>query len=88
MGNLYIENVSLKEIILYIPDQPYFLSQYTTKQMAKFYKSMYPTWSEERFQSLVESFELNVNKKIHIVFKGVATASGVYSCTFCEARNP
>ena len=69
-GESVYENVSLKEIVLYIPDQPYFLTQYTTKQMAKFYRSMYPTWSEERFQSLVASFKLNVNKKIHTFSKG------------------
>lgn len=69
-GESVYENVSLKEMVLYIPDQPYFLTHYTTKQMAKFYRSMYPTWSEGRFQSLVASFELDVNKKIHTFSKG------------------
>src|SRR4051794_2878754 len=69
-GEPVYENVSLKEMVLYIPDQPYFLTQYTTRQMAKFYRSMYPTWSEERFQSLVASFKLDVNKKIRTFSKG------------------
>jgi ABC-2 type transport system ATP-binding protein len=69
-GNSVYENIDLKQRIFYIPDQPYFLSQYTTKQMANFYKSIYPTWSDERFQTLVESFELNVKKKIHTFSKG------------------
>jgi ABC-2 type transport system ATP-binding protein len=69
-GEPVFENISLKETLFYIPDQPYFLSQYTTKQMARFYKSMYPMWSEERFQMLVESFELNIHKKIQSFSKG------------------
>lgn len=69
-GEPVFENIRLKERIFYIPDHPYFLSQYTTKQMARFYKSIYPTWSEERFQTLTKSFELNINKKIHTFSKG------------------
>ncbi|TWE05154.1 ABC-2 type transport system ATP-binding protein [Neobacillus bataviensis] len=64
------ENISLKRKVFYIPDHPYFFSQYTAKQMARFYKSCYPTWEEERFQKLAELFELNVNKKIHTFSKG------------------
>lgn len=64
------ENVSLKQKIFYIPDQPFFLSQYTTKQMARFYKSLYPNWCDERFQKLSQSLELNINKKIQTFSKG------------------
>ncbi|MEH7107892.1 MULTISPECIES: ABC transporter ATP-binding protein [Bacillaceae] len=64
------ENVHIKQKLLYIPDQPYFLPQYNTKQMARFYKSCYPTWDEERFEKLVELFDVNVNKKIHTFSKG------------------
>ena len=69
-GEPVFENVSLKEITFYIPDQPYFLSQYTTNQMAKFYSSIYPTWSDERYQTLVKSFELDPNKRIQSFSKG------------------
>jgi ABC-2 type transport system ATP-binding protein len=69
-GKHVYENVALKQKLFYIPDQPYFLFQYTTKQMANFYKSIYPSWSEERFQKLSQSFELDINKKIHTLSKG------------------
>lgn len=64
------ENINLKQRIIYIPDQPYFLSHYTTRQMARFYKSIYPNWSDERFQKLAELFEMDLNKKIHTFSKG------------------
>ncbi|WP_026573608.1 ABC transporter ATP-binding protein [Bacillus sp. UNC438CL73TsuS30] len=69
-GQPVFENISLKQKVFYIPDQPYFLSHYTTKQMARFYKNIYPTWSEERFYKLAELFEVNLSKKIHTFSKG------------------
>jgi ABC-2 type transport system ATP-binding protein len=38
--------------------------------MARFYKGFYPSWSEERFQKLIELLEVDVNKKIHTFSKG------------------
>jgi len=69
-GNPVYENVSLKQKVFYIPDQPYFLPHYTTKHMAHFYKSIYPSWSEDRFGKLAELFEVDLNKKIHAFSKG------------------
>lgn len=69
-GKPVFENIGLKQKLVYIPDQPHFLSHYNTRQMARFYKSIYPAWSEERFKKLSQSFELNINKKIHTFSKG------------------
>jgi ABC-2 type transport system ATP-binding protein len=64
------ENAGLKGRIFFIPDQPYFLPHYTAKQMASFYQSIYPGWSQERFIHLAQSFQLDVNKKLHSFSKG------------------
>jgi ABC-2 type transport system ATP-binding protein len=64
------ENTGLKQTIFYIPDQPYFWPQYTTRQMAAFYKGIYSSWNEERFSRLVQLFDLDPNKKIHTFSKG------------------
>ncbi|MBB6447737.1 ABC transporter ATP-binding protein [Bacillus benzoevorans] len=69
-GETVFENTGLKERFFYIPDQPYFFSQYTAKQMAHFYKSVYRAWSDERFRLLAQSFGLDVNKKLHSFSKG------------------
>lgn len=62
-GQPVYENISLKQKIFYISDQPFFLAQYTTREMANLYKNLYPNWCEERFKKLVQSFDLNINKK-------------------------
>jgi ABC-2 type transport system ATP-binding protein len=70
-GNAVYENEQLKEKIFYISDQPYFFPQHTIKQMARFYKSMYPSWNQSRFNKLAEVFEMDTNKKIQTFSKGI-----------------
>ncbi|RSD25451.1 ABC transporter ATP-binding protein [Mesobacillus subterraneus] len=70
-GNPVYETPMLKEKIFYIPDHPYFFAHYTVKHMAQFYKSIYPSWNESRFQRLAEVFDFSMNKKIHTFSKGV-----------------
>jgi ABC-2 type transport system ATP-binding protein len=65
------ENPSIKDRIFFIPDYPYFFHQYTVKQMADFYKSIYSNWSESRFSQLADIFEIEIHKKIHKFSKGV-----------------
>jgi ABC-2 type transport system ATP-binding protein len=69
-GQPIYENNHIKQKIFYIADHPYFLSHYTTKQMARFYKSLYPNWSEDRFTKLADLFDMDLNKKIHTFSKG------------------
>lgn len=65
------ENPRIKERLFFIPDFPYFFHQYTVKQMADFYKSIYSHWSKSRFSELADVFEMDINKKIHKFSKGV-----------------
>lgn len=70
-GNSIYENQALKQKIFYISDQPYFFPQYTVRQMANFYKSIFPSWNEERFVKLAEVFDFSIKKKLHTFSKGI-----------------
>lgn len=65
------ENIAIKNKMIFLPDTLYFFSQYTIKQMAAFYKDLYSNWNEERFNSFKEVFEIDLNKKIHKLSKGM-----------------
>lgn len=65
------ENPSVKNKLFFIPDYPYFFSQYTIKHMGQFYRNLYSTWNEERFQQLVKAFDIDPNKKLHKYSKGL-----------------
>lgn len=65
------ENPEMKQKVIFIQDTPFFLPQYTVKQMAQFYGSIYPNWDEERYRELLTIFEIDVQKKIQRFSKGI-----------------
>ena len=65
------ENIGIKQKIIFLPDTLFFFSQYTIKQMADYYRSLFPSWNEERYQRLGEVFPIEQNKKIHRLSKGM-----------------
>ena len=65
------ENIPLKERVGYIPDDLYFFSTYNLKESAKFYRSIYPNWSQERYEHMVKQFELNDIRKLSKFSKGM-----------------
>lgn len=65
------ENVSIKKRIVFVPDAPYYLPQYTVRQMANYYRDLYEGWDEDHYVKLQESFNLDENKKISQFSKGM-----------------
>lgn len=65
------ENVAVKQKIIYIPDDVFFFPSYTIKDMKKFYKSVYPSWNEERFERLSEVFNIDINRRVQRLSKGM-----------------
>ena len=53
------ENPDLKGRIAYIPDELYHFTSASILDMKKFYKDLYPGFSEERYNQLRQVFDLN-----------------------------
>ncbi|HHY73809.1 MAG TPA: ABC transporter ATP-binding protein [Bacillus bacterium] len=70
-NQLVFENINLKQKLIFLPDALYFFSQYTIKQMADYYRSLYPSWNEERYKKLGKVFPIDENKKVHRLSKGM-----------------
>ena len=70
-GENVFENVSIKSETVFIPDSLYFFSQYTITNMANYYKHIYPSWNNERFEKLIKIFNIDINKKINSLSKGM-----------------
>jgi ABC-2 type transport system ATP-binding protein len=70
-GKEVFENTELKSRVIFIPDALYFFSQYSIKNMAKFYKRVYESWNDERYEKLKEAFNIDENKKVHRLSKGM-----------------
>ncbi len=70
-GQQVYENVSVKSRMFYIPDEIYFFPQASINDMKKYYKSIYPSFDEVRFQKLREIFPLNAKKGLKRFSRGM-----------------
>lgn len=70
-GHGVYENNSTKTSIGYIPDEFYYFSGYTIKQMKAFYGKTYTNWNNERYETLKDIFKIDENKKIGRLSKGM-----------------
>lgn len=74
------ENNEIKEKIAYVPDELYFFPQYTIKKMARFYREVFSTWNEERYEKLKAVFRIDENKKINKLSKGMKKQVAFWLC--------
>lgn len=70
-GEPVFENPEVKKNISYIPDDVFFYTQSTIKDMMKFYKGVCPGFSVERFEKLRCAFDLKENTKMRSLSKGM-----------------
>lgn len=70
-GQDVYENVDVKSRMAYIPDEIFFYSQAGIKDMMNFYRRLYPNFSAERFKKLSAAFELDINRPMRKLSKGM-----------------
>lgn len=70
-GEPVYENAQVKSRIAYIPDDIFFFTQARIKDMADFYRSVYPSFSMERFNELGAEFELDMKRPVRKFSKGM-----------------
>lgn len=70
-GKPIIENNEVKQKVLCINDEWYYFAGYTVKEMAKFYKSMYHSFNQERYDELGKQLNISENIQIRSLSKGM-----------------
>lgn len=65
------ENRDLKQKVLCINDEWYFFPSFSMKEMAKFYKSIYKNFNEERYRKLGSILNIDENRQIRRLSKGM-----------------
>lgn len=70
-GQSVWENQELKQDVLCINDDWYFFPSFTIKEMAKFYKSIYRNFNEERYEKLGEVLPIDEKRQIRRLSKGM-----------------
>ena len=72
--------------LFYIPDDLYFLPNAALKNMAKFYKGYYPSFSEKTFENLIKLFGLDASKRLHGFSKGMQRQAEIILALSCRPK--
>ena len=70
-GKPIYENIDAKKDIVYICDDLYFFPTYSIMDMAKYYEGLYPNWDWEMFEALKPLYNIDVNRKVRRLSKGM-----------------
>jgi len=70
-GKPIFDNVAVKAKMAYIPDDIFYFTQSSIRDMMNFYAGVYPSFSRERFERLREAFNLPERKSIRRMSKGM-----------------
>lgn len=70
-GETIHENEYLKQNILYLSDDPYYLYNATIKDMKEFYQIFYPQFDEKVYKKYLTLFKLDENKVMNNFSKGM-----------------
>ena len=69
-GEPVYENPAVKERIAYIPDDVFYYTQATIRDMMKFYRDLYPRFDTACFEKQGEAFELDPKRPVRKLSKG------------------
>ena len=91
-GDVYVndsrvyEMPSIKERIVYLSHEQYFMPNSTIYDMMRFYKSIYPTFSDVKYKEYLALFELDENRKISTFSKGMQKQAAFLLGLSCETE--
>lgn len=80
------ENPTVKENIVFVPDDIFYLNGSNLNRMAKLYASVYKNFDYSRFNFLVQTFKLDSKKSINTFSKGMKRQAAVILALSCHAQ--
>ena len=82
-GQPIYENTAVKQRVCVIPDDWFYFSQWSIREMARLYKGMYPTFSQERYDKMHEVFPLDDRQMIRRMSKGMQKQAAFWITMSC-----
>lgn len=84
-GKDVYDNTEIKNRLVFVPDELYFLPRANLMRMAKLYSSVYERFSYDRFKELVSTFKLDPNANIATFSKGMKRQAATILALSCKA---
>ena len=86
-GQPVYENPAVKQGISVIPDELYYFNSASTRDMMKFYRGLYPSFDDKRYQALREAFpEVEERQPIRRLSKGMQKQSAFWLALCCNPK--
>lgn len=85
-GQPVFDNPAIKNRIVFVPDELYFLSGASLRRMEQLYASVYERFSHERFDALIRDFGLNPNASLNTFSKGMRRQAATILALSCCAE--
>ncbi len=85
-GGPVYEHPERKALIATIPDDWYYFSSATIKDMAKFYQGIYPSFDMDRYQRFREVFSLSEKAQIRRLSKGMQKQAAFWIAMCCRPK--
>ncbi len=79
------DNPAVKNRIVFVPDELYFLPHANLRRMESLYSAVYERFSHERFEMLLKEFSLNPNKYLNTFSKGMRRQAAAILALSCNA---
>jgi ABC-2 type transport system ATP-binding protein len=76
-GEIVYDNALIRQTMVMVPDEIYFLSQASIAEMSAYYKGFYPRWSNAVQQKLVKVFHLDEKERIARFSKGMQRQAAI-----------
>ncbi len=84
-GQPVYENPAVKAKIAAIPDELYYFTSATTRDMMRFYRGLYPQFDNKRYEALKEAFpEVDERQPIRRLSKGMQKQSAFWLTLCCN----
>lgn len=84
-GEEIYDNTDVKNRLVFVPDELFFLNGANLIRMAKLYSNIYKNFSYDRFKELVKQFKLDPNKNIGTFSKGMKRQASTLLALSCRA---
>lgn len=79
-GEILLDGVSTKEDrsrLIFVSDEPFYFSRFTTKDMCDFYRSFYSSFDMDTYERLLRIFQFDETKPINKLSKGLKRQSAI-----------
>lgn len=76
-GSQVYENTLIKNEIIYLSDDQFFMPYSSIDDMKNLYKSVYPSFSPDRYKQLCDIFGLDTQRKINTFSKGMQKQASI-----------